>query len=66
MMAASLLLLRSIAKAASYAWETKPEFFVLEVVWRMNEFRDWDKDNLECMVQEMKETLVVDTKVRRF
>lgn len=65
-LSAGLLLLRSIAKAASDARETKPEFALSVVVWEMDEFRGRDKDDLECVVREMKETSAVDVEVRRF
>ena len=61
-----LLLLRSIAKAALDVRETKPEFAVSVVVWEMDEFRGKDRDDMQCVVREIKEKSGVDVEVRRF
>ncbi|KAG0620990.1 hypothetical protein M758_4G260000 [Ceratodon purpureus] len=58
-----LLLLRSIAKAALDVRETKPEFAISVVVWEMDEFRGKDRDDMQCVVREIKEKSGVDVEV---
>lgn len=65
-LSAGMLLLRSIAKAAADASGTRPGFEVSVVVWAMDEFGGKDKEDLECVVREMKATSGVEVEVRRF